>query len=581
MKWTDHIDINKLRAWLRVRNGRVPSGIGDPYQTSLRSFERFYSALSGTAASRSGQQQTDLAGASLYDRERGRNSYLGDAFFKQCREFHLANCNSETAYALILILEAAKRQNQYYLSIIRFWISVANKVGFRVLQDNVHASYLLSRLSVETDGYIPMADLWEDLDSETFSHITVDGLEPFVHDPTITTIASEGKFRNNIENWVKRDSRKDLFRAIEILYSANKFEVIDRLFAGSENAKLKEIILAHMKKNPLNIILYGPPGTGKTYNSINMALSAIKGVPVESIQGRKENKQEFDQLIKAGQICFVTFHQSYSYEDFVEGIKAKPNNGCIDYVVEPGVFKKICDEASANSGKYYVLIIDEINRGNISNIFGELITLIEPSKRIGANDELTVSLTYSNSSFGVPNNLYIIGTMNSADKSIALIDTALRRRFEFMEYMPDASLLNKSLDIDGTNVDLAKLLSTINMRIEVLLDRNHTIGHAYLMNVINKESLTTALLNKIIPLVEEYFYNDYEKIRLVFGDDDAFEKEEEFQIFVEDKSYDQKSLFGREIDGYEDKKFYKLNNKLQTLEVESIPVELFTKIYEE
>ena len=140
-----------------------------------------------------------------------------------------------------------------------------------------------------------------------------------------------------------------------------------------------------------------------------------------------------------------------------------------------------------------------------------MITLIEPSKRIGANDELTVSLTYSNSSFGVPNNLYIIGTMNSADKSIALIDTALRRRFEFMEYMPDASLLNKSLDIDGTNVDLAKLLSTINMRIEVLLDRNHTIGHAYLMNVINKESLTTALLNKIIPLVEEYFYNDYEK----------------------------------------------------------------------
>ena len=220
-------------------------------------------------------------------------------------------------------MEAAKRQNQYYLSIIRFWISVANKVGFRVLQDNVHASYLLSRLSVETDGYIPMADLWEDLDSETFSHITVDELETFVHDPTITTIASEGKFRNNIENWVKRDSRKDLFRAIEILYSANKFEVIDRLFAGSENAKLKEIILAHMKKNPLNIILYGPPGTGKTYNSINMALSAIKGVPVESIQGRKENKQEFDQLIKAGQICFVTFHQSYSYEDFVEGIKAK------------------------------------------------------------------------------------------------------------------------------------------------------------------------------------------------------------------------------------------------------------------
>lgn len=580
MKWTNHIDINKLRTWLRVRNGRVPSGIGDPYQTSLRSFERFYSALSGTAASRSSQQQTDLGSASLYDRGRDRNSYLGDAFLKQCRVFRLADYNLETAYALVLILEAAKRKNQYYLSIIQFWISVANKIGFEILEKNIHASYLLSRLSVETDGYIPITDLWEDLDSETFSHITVDELETFVQDPAIVTIASGGKLRNNIENWVKRDSRKELFRAIEILYSANKLEVIDRLFTGNENLKLKEIILAYMEKSSLNIILYGPPGTGKTYNTINMALSAIKSVPVENIQGRRENKQEFDKLVKAGQICFVTFHQSYSYEDFVEGIKAKPNNGCIDYVVEPGVFKKICDEALANSGKSYVIIIDEINRGNISNIFGELITLIEPSKRIGANDELSVSLTYSNSSFGVPKNLYIIGTMNSADKSIALIDTALRRRFEFIEYMPDTSLLNNSLNIDGTNVDLVKLLSSINKRIEVLMDRNHTIGHAYLMNVTDKESLTKALLNKIIPLVEEYFYNDYEKIRLVLGDDEAFNKDKEYQIFVEDQSYNQKGLFGREIDGYEDKKFYKLNNKLNTPEVESIPVELFIKIYE-
>lgn len=168
--------------------------------------------------------------------------------------------------------------------------------------------------------------------------------------------------------------------------------------------------------------------------------------------------------------------------------------------------------------------------------------------------------------------------MNSADKSIALIDTALRRRFEFIEYMPKPELL-KTLTIDGVDVDLKEMLETINKRIEILMDKNHTIGHAYLINVTDKDSLRNALVNKIIPLVEEYFYNDYEKIRLIFGDDDAMEKEIEDQIFIESSNYDQKYLFGREIDGYEDKRFFEMNKKLTELEVENIPVSLFTKIY--
>lgn len=338
----------------------------------------------------------------------------------------------------------------------------------------------------------------------------------------------------------------------------------------------------YMKKVSLNSILYGPPGTGKTYNTTAFALAAIENRPVIDFKITDEDKEKFKKFVesKTKQIRFVTFHQSYSYEDFVEGIKADPKDGQIDYVTKNGIFKDVCIEAGKeeNKDKNYVLIIDEINRGNISNIFGELITLIEPTKRTGASDELTVTLPYSGDSFTVPSNLYIIGTMNSADKSIALMDTALRRRFNFVEFLPDPEKL-KDKNIEG--IDLMKLLQTINRRIEVLLDKDHTIGHAYLMNVTDKESLRDALVNKIIPLVEEYFYNDYEKIRLVFGDDEANNKSENIQIFQEDKSnYDRKSLFGRDVDGYDEKKFYKLNDALFKWEAEDIPTELFSKIYE-
>ncbi|ECQ0490451.1 AAA domain-containing protein [Campylobacter jejuni] len=164
--------------------------------------------------------------------------------------------------------------------------------------------------------------------------------------------------------------------------------------------------------------------------------------------------------------------------------------------------------------KSYIIIIDEINRGNVSKIFGELITLIEPSKRIGEKEALKVTLPYSGEKFGVPKNVYIIGTMNTADRSITSLDTALRRRFEFIEMMPDVSKL--SMDCEGIN--LQELLKAINTRIEYLLDREKTIGHAFFVSVENLEDLKKVFQNKIIPLLQEYFYNDYALINEVLND---------------------------------------------------------------
>ncbi|EAI4773547.1 McrB family protein [Campylobacter jejuni] len=177
--------------------------------------------------------------------------------------------------------------------------------------------------------------------------------------------------------------------------------------------------------------------------------------------------------------------------------------------------------------KSYIIIIDEINRGNVSKIFGELITLIEPSKRIDEKEELKVTLPYSGKEFGVPKNVYIIGTMNTADRSITSLDTALRRRFEFIEMMPDVSKL--SIDCEGIN--LQELLKAINTRIEYLLDREKTIGHAFFISVENLESLKKVFKNRIIPLLQEYFYNDYALIDAVLNKNGMLE------ISVENKDY--------------------------------------------
>ncbi|XAK35941.1 AAA family ATPase [Campylobacter coli] len=383
------------------------------------------------------------------------------------------------------------------------------------------------------------------------------------------------------------------------------------------------------KNIPLNQILYGPPGTGKTYHTIDKALEILG----ENLESRDEKKAKFDEYVKNGQIVFTTFHQSYGYEEFVEGIKPnidseEGNSKDIEYKIKPGIFKEICERALENEDnikdfnfhidklkeiakedgndpekyfklpntKYsiqyrggktfrikfddmsknhkdypvsieniiklyktsstneiynsayvkailnylktqglkdyqekdektnlpYIIIIDEINRGNVSKIFGELITLIEPSKRIGADEELKVTLPYSNEEFGVPKNVYILGTMNTADRSITSLDTALRRRFEFIEMMPDVSKLSD----DYKDVNLRELLKAINTRIEYLLDREKTIGHAFFIGVENLEDLKKVFQNKIIPLLQEYFYNDYALINAVLNDNGILEKQD-------------------------------------------------------
>jgi 5-methylcytosine-specific restriction protein B len=507
-----------------------------------------------------------------------------------------------------------------------------------------------------------------------------------------------------------------------------------------------------MREQPLNQILYGSPGTGKTYNTINKALEIIfnqnnecsknnedKNKKYEvtykkenceteiknvSYQEAIDNKDRtalnhiFEEYKKNGQIEFVTFHQSYGYEEFVEGIKAETKDKNISYEIKPGIFKKLCEIAkdkeyliedfsinddssiwkislgstyeneiktkcfndneirigwtdvqkvgddnfnklgfnnqstiknfiedmeigdlvisiynqnkidaigiieseyksdehehynkfrkvkwlskdildltqlngnkvfvqktvykidrftpkdllslikqnelkvkNDNSSKNYILIIDEVNRGNISKIFGELITLIEPSKRIGANEEIKLKLPYSGDDFGVPQNLYIIGTMNTADRSIAPIDTALRRRFVFEEMAPNPSLLNEN--IEGVNLQL--LLEAINTRIEYLYDRDHTIGHAYLIDVKDLDGLRFAFKNKIIPLLAEYFYEDWENIDLVLNKNGFIQlkKDDNKYLLVVNKKISEKIIYKVGDDNWEIENFKRIYN---------------------
>jgi 5-methylcytosine-specific restriction endonuclease McrBC GTP-binding regulatory subunit McrB len=294
----------------------------------------------------------------------------------------------------------------------------------------------------------------------------------------------------------------------------------------------------------LNTIYYGPPGTGKTH--------------------------KLKDFFNDSNSKLVTFHQSYSYEDFVQGIKPKLNthsDSKLEFENAEGIFKRACEEAYKlalgndyhedthsielllqdgdsdvdkrkklfESADPYFLCIDEINRGNVSAVFGELITLIEESKRLGEEDEAVVELPYSQKKFGVPPNLYIIGTMNTADRSVEALDTALRRRFTFEEMMPKYEDFDDGATfgpVKGSDIFLGDVLRTINLRIEVLLDRDHTIGHSYLLNKTSNKEIAEAFNNQIIPLLQEYFYNDYEKIAMVLGEG-----------FVKKTSTDSNALF--------------------------------------
>ncbi len=300
------------------------------------------------------------------------------------------------------------------------------------------------------------------------------------------------------------------------------FDLIKKLTGNfSENdSELDPIRQQPGVKHPLNQILYGPPGTGKTWNTVNYAVAIIKRKSLHEVESedREGVKRRFNELKASGQIAMVTFHQNFAYEDFIEGIRpvlAGDESKNVEYELSKGVFREIADRARDDREQNYVLIIDEINRGNIAKIFGELITLIEPSKRLRQDDEASVTLPYSKEEFGVPHNLYIIGTMNTADRSIALLDTALRRRFEFVEMMPNSSHDLISTAIEGVNCQ--QLLAAMNKRIRVLLDREHQIGHTYFIGVDNMDALAATFKTKIIPLLQEYFYDHWEKIDLVLN----------------------------------------------------------------
>jgi mcrB domain protein len=331
------------------------------------------------------------------------------------------------------------------------------------------------------------------------------------------------------KNWSKiSDSKEEL----KIAYEKELNKIIKTLDSYQNNSKLEDNNLTggieynfnQIKDEfnfPLNTILYGPPGTGKTYNSMFYSVGIVE--KDKSIFDMKNNNEDILKKFKEYKdkdfIKFITFHQSYGYEDFIEGIRPYLDDKSKDlkYILHSGIFKDICNKAKNDRQNNYVLIIDEINRGNISKIFGELISLIEASKREGSKEKLEVILPYSKESFTIPKNLYILGTMNTADRSIALLDIALRRRFYFIEMMPRYDIFK---DIKINDIDLGLLLSTINERIEFLLDREHTIGHSYFLNISSFEDLTSVFKNSIMPLLTEYFYDDFEKIKLVLGDND-------------------------------------------------------------
>lgn len=432
-------------------------------------------------------------------------------------------------------------------------------------------------------------------------------------DPRTIFVHKEKELKNKDENIIrefvkeKTDTVKDNDDDIEPCYLIEA-ETEDGKLRTEEELKAEVIkgvgllmpYYKHIMDYPeivKNMILYGPPGTGKTYITATYAVLICGWYTLDTLKNMNHSKimEIYHELEQEGRIGFTTFHQSYGYEDFIEGIRPvldkektdaqnqseeqkseKSRN--LEYTMEAGVFKAFCEKAEKESKKPYVFIIDEINRGNISRIFGELITLIEESKRKGEADERSVILPYSGLPFSVPSNVYIIGTMNTADRSIALLDTALRRRFSFVEMMPDTEVL-KDIKIEvpempdtvdkkagntttagektgnatgsesKSTIDIQKLLEIINQRIEVLYDREHTIGHAYfcgLKKTATLDGLKNVFKKSVLPLLQEYFFDDYEKIAMVLGDNQK--RNRNYKFIVEDNGKDIHTLFGKDLE---------------------------------
>ena len=264
------------------------------------------------------------------------------------------------------------------------------------------------------------------------------------------------------------------------------------------------------KEYPLNFILYGAPGTGKTFSTVEYAVSIIEKKPIDAIKAQYENRQGikkvYDKYLKAGRVVFTTFHQNYSYEDFIEGLRPDSNSNKFKFKAVPGVFKRIVASALEDKNNNYVLVIDEINRANISRVLGELITLLEDDKRWGEENQMMVVLPTSKDVFVVPNNLFIIGTMNTADKSISMIDVALRRRFSFIETPVDLSLISDNA--------LRGVLEKINdgLKKDFGDGADLLVGHAYFINK-NENDLDLIMNQSVIPLLYEYYFDKTSKVK--------------------------------------------------------------------
>lgn len=434
-----------------------------------------------------------------------------------------------------IIKEILNKVKNDYSDIV--WIE-SNRVFHRRSEDR--ESYLIENMSPKLKESYNQEKFYlinRIKDIEDYIVITKITKEPDSGNIEFTKNNKKEEFKESIEQkklhfQIKQDFFIcDFFRVIGE-NGTEYLEELERFLDGISNEIKQEVINTKEEENDqlilpsVNTILYGPPGTGKTYNSIKYAVNTIdRNFNRGSAKTYTDYVNKFNELKAVGQIAFTTFHQSYGYEEFIEGIKpvlgdiSEKNE--LSYKISDGMFKEFCKKATSNKDKKYVFIIDEINRGNISKIFGELITLIEDSKRAGEDEAMSVTLPYSQELFSVPKNVYILGTMNTADRSIALMDTALRRRFEFIEMMPKEELLT---DIVIDNVNVKEMLETMNRRIEALYDREHILGHAFFMPLKNEKKATINQLasiftNKIIPLLQEYFYEDYEKIMLVLGID--------------------------------------------------------------